>query len=220
MSICNKSEMCSLYVDGELSDVEKNIFEKHLLECSKCRVTVDKYIILKNYIVYENNPSIDLNNSFNQLVIKRKLEQFRIIYKIFSVLKRNSRIISQTSIFLFLVVLTGVLLSFTLFHIKNNAVEDYKFKPIIPISCRSNLSVKLRKMQLSDVNMFIFDEMKMSVKQYDKLNDTFNSFSSLYSQLRHNTRHSHIIHLPVLNNENVYQYKSRIPIYNTLNRHE
>jgi len=218
MSICPDPEICSLYVDGELSKDEKMNFERHVQLCSKCRHNLDFYQQIKKYISCDNIPEIDLNLSFKKLMLKQSLRNSFLLYNVFYYWKKG-RMFLKSSILTFFFTLIVV----SIISIRNNSNiknSNPTFKPIIPIACESHLPVNLKELHFSNMNTFYRYENKMNARACKNMVKTFNGFSNLYSNLETNNKHTSCITVSSMNKEGISNYHMNMPFYKSLNKNE
>ena len=75
MSTCPKEDFCCAFVDGEVSSQLKKEFEEHLSQCEKCRQSVEQFKFLKNALISDEAPVLDLDKSFEKLLFSPFVHQ-------------------------------------------------------------------------------------------------------------------------------------------------
>ena len=216
MSICPEPDVCSLYIDGELSTDEKVNFEQHMKVCSKCKDSLDSFQKLKKYMSCNDIPELDLKQSFKKLTLRQSFKKLFILYKMFYLWKRNKILfnISLTSFLFALIFITTI-------SIQNNmgiGDLDKSFKPIIPITYESRLPIELNNLRLSNMHTnFRFDK-KMNDRTYKNMLNTFNGFTNLYSNLEYGKESIYSNKISIMNRNRIVNYYTDIPFYRSLNR--
>lgn len=214
MLTCPDPEICSSYVDNELSEISKSKLELHLAECDKCNSLVNSYKRLKKLIALDEIPEIDLDASFINLQLKRNKKTLTFTYLL---LRHKLRIIAlgcSCSLLLFFLIFAIHSNMFSSFFIQNQ--PNKKFQPIIPMSYRAHKKSNPVNIDLNDINLFVDTYKRKDNKIYKNFLNGFNNFTTLYSSL--SDYNYNAITYPDRNNENYYQYVSNIPIYGSLNR--
>ena len=215
MSICPEPDVCSLYVDGELCKDERVNFERHVQECSECKNNMNSYLSLKRYIGCTAIPELDLNKSFDKLLLKQSLKKSFLLYRLFHSWKK-SKMVFNVSIATFLFAL--VFLSVLSIQNKINLTDsDEPFKPIIPIAYESHLPIELNNLRFSTINVPFNTARKMDAKTYKNMANTFNGFTNLYSNLEHGEG-CVCSRIPIINRNRIVNYSTDIPFYRSLNK--
>jgi len=216
MSICPESDICSLYVDGELSEDERIKFEQHLRFCSKCEKDVNSYIKLKKYSSCSNIPEINLEQSFKKLTLKQSAYHYFLLYRFFYCCKKNKMFMKGSVITLLfsLVLVLVISIQNRISFVDSNS----SFKPIIPIAYESHLPIHLQNIHLSSMNPSFNSRSNINVGTYKKMGNTFNSFVNLYSDLEHNEKCICRSNMPVINGARLTNYYADIPFCRSLNK--
>ena len=216
MSICPEPDVCSLYIDGELSTDEKVNFEQHMKVCSKCKDSLDSFQKLKKYMSCDDIPELDLKQSFKKLTLRKSFKRFFILYKIFYSWKKN-KVLFSVSLPLSLFGLLFV----TAISIQNNmniGDLDKSFKPIIPIAYESSLPMELDNLRLSNIHTHFRFDKKMNDRTYKNMLNTFNGFTNLYSNLEYGKESIYSNKISIMNRSGIVNYYTDIPFYRSLNR--
>jgi len=214
MLTCPDPDVCSSYVDNELSEISKTELELHLAECNKCSSLVNRYKYLKSLIALDVVPEIDLDMSFARLQSKRRRKSLTLACLL---LKHKLRVIAVSCscslllFFLFFAVYSDMFGAFFMQYHTNK-----EFQPIIPLSYKSQKRLNSVSIDLNQVNFFVNSYKRKDYKIYKNFLNGFNSFTTLYSSL--NDYSYSTIAYPDRNNIDYYQYASDIPIYGSLNK--
>ena len=214
MLTCPNPDVCSSYVDNELSEMSKTELELHLKECDRCSSLVARYKGLKKLIALDEVPEIDLDASFAKLQLKRhkKSLSFTCLF-----LKYKMKIISLgCSCSLLLFFLFFAIYSDMFGGLFMNYHPNEEFQPIIPLSYKAQKKLNPVHIDLSRANLFIDSYKRKDYKIYKNFLNGFNSFTTLYSSL--NDYNYSTLTYSDRNNTDYYQYVSNIPIYGSLNR--
>ena len=216
MSICPEQDVCSLYVDGELSAKKRESFEQHVKECRKCKHNVETYRKLKDYISCREVPEIDLKEAYDALVLKRFLKNSFLLYRLVYSWKKNKMLLKSSVVaFLFVLMLVPFI------SIRNRITEpsyNPPFKPIIPLTYESHFPANLKSLHFSSINVNLQQENNVNTQVYKNMANTFNGFSNLYSDLEHNEKCTCGSNMPVMNRAGVANYYVDMPFYNSLNK--
>jgi len=220
MSICPESDVCSLYIDGELSNTDRMQFEQHIKTCSKCKNSLNSYKRLEKCINYDDEVKIDLELSFQKLMLEKALRRSFLVYKIFYLWKKN-KLFLKSSFLIFFFFVTSVLI-ISIRNRTNITTTTAKFRPIIPVACESHLPNSLKDFHFSNMTTSFPYERNMNAQTYKNIVNTFNGFSNLYSNLEHMERHIYPARISfsannLINKIGIEHYKE-IRFYGSLNK--
>ncbi len=221
MSVCPKPEEYSAYVDGEFSGVaEKNLTE-HLSKCKKCQAIVEDYVNLKAVLSLDETPEIELEKSFDSLMLKRKLKKLKTAYVVFNILRKNIKI--EAMLFGISVLVLVSYFSISQFYLKNEntitKINNVEFIPILPVSRRVGGRIQFNDMNLREMNIFLNISKKNSINRYSNFTNTFYNFTQLYSHLNDNDALNGMTEIKI-DNSYFYQSATSSSIYANLSENE
>lgn len=216
MSTCPSEDLYCAFVDNEVPPVLKEKIELHLLQCKKCKKIHDRYKFLKDALACNEVPSLDLDQSFEKLLLKRNsIEKRR--YSFFPV-KLKYRVVASAVVGVFLFAFSFVL-------IKHNSVYDkvyslhkgeVQFTPIVPMSYRQHNNI-INNTDLHEIISIVKTDKKYNKRICKNFTNTFNSFTCLYTSLERNTD-SFFVTMPNINERFHHNYRMNIPVYANLNK--
>lgn len=218
MSTCPNEEFCCAFVDDEVSELSKKEFEEHLSKCERCKQVINRYRLLRASLVYDEVPELNLDQSFEKLLLKRNSIKKRP-YRFFSTNMKYKIIAASTVAGIFLFGFLFVLLQHNSSYDKTYILHkgEVKFTPIVPMSYRQHHNI-IPNIDLHDMTNIIKTDKKYNKKIYKNFTNTFNNFSSLYVSLENNTNDFSTI-LPNINENVPYNYRASMPIYADLNKY-
>lgn len=211
MSTCPNEELYCAYVDDEVPPILREKLEAHMLKCEKCKCLVGKYKVIRSVLVYDETPGLDLDKSFEKLILKRSsIKNNAFSFFSFS-FKTRRKLLASAVASIFMFTLLFVLL-------RNNSAYDkvftlhkgkVQFTPIVPMSYRQHGNI-ITNIDLHDMTSVVKTNKKYNKKIYKNITNTFNNFSCLYTSLESNTN-SFAITMPNINEEIPYNYGTSIP---------
>jgi hypothetical protein len=216
MSTCPNEELFCAFVDDEVPLILKEKLEEHLLQCEKCRQIINRYKFLKTSIAYNETPVLDLDKSFEKLLLKRKSTEKKY-YDIFPIRLRYKVVAS--------VVAGMFLFAFLFVLLKHNSAYDkvytlnkksVQFKPIVPMPYRQHSNV-ITHIDLRGMTSVIKTNKKSNAKIYKNFTNTFNNFTCLYAPLE-NHKDNFTVSMPSVNENLPYNYGIKMPVYVNLNK--
>ena len=218
MSTCPNEELYCAYVDDEVPPILREKLEAHMLKCEKCKCLVGKYKVIRSVLVYDETPGLDLDKSFEKLILKRSsIKNNAFSFFSFS-FKTKHKLLASAIASIFMFTLLFVLL-------RNNSAYDkvftlhrgkVQFTPIVPMSYRQHSNI-LTDIDLHDMTNVIKTDNKYNKKIYKGFTDTFNTFTSLYAPLENN-QGNFTVSMPHMNENISYNYGTNILIYTNLNK--
>ena len=216
MSTCPNEDLYCAFVDDEVSPQLEEKLKAHLSQCEKCRQIVNRYILLKDALKCKDIPDLDMNKSFEKLLLKRN----SLVVK-----KQNTfliglryKVIASAVAGVFLLAFLFVLLQHNPNYNRTYTLRknEVKFTPIVPISYKQHKNI-ISNIDLRDVTNVIKTDNKYNKKIYKGFTDTFNTFTSLYAPLENN-QGNFTVSMPHMNENISYNYGTNILIYTNLNK--
>ena len=190
MFTCPNEEFYSAFIDGEVSSQLEEKFEEHLSQCEKCRYNLERYKFLKTALVSDEVPILDLDRSFEKLLLKRNSIK-RDSHRQFLITMKYKAIIASSVAVVFLFVFFFVLLQHNSNH--NEIYNLYDMDNVIKTG-----------------NMY-------NTKIYRDFANSFNSFSVLYTPLNGDVDNFNVI-MPNVTGNIIYNYGLSVPVYTNLNK--
>ena len=218
MYTCPKEDFCCAFVDGEVSSQLKKEFEEYLSQCEKCRQSIEQFKFLKNALISNEAPVLDLDKSFEKLLFKRNSIQKDSRRK-FVIGMRYRAIVASSVAGIFLFAFLFVLLQHNSLRTKIYTLNkpQEKFTPILPISSYKQYNNSITNIDLYDMEKVLEKENKCNTKIYKDFTNTFNSFSVLYTPLNEDVNKFNVI-MPNVTGNIIYDYGLSVPNYKNLNK--
>lgn len=215
MYTCPNEDLFCAFVDNEVPPLLKKELEEHALKCKKCRQVVDRFKFLKTALVYDEKLVLDLDKSFEKLLLKRNSRKKRP-YSVFFV-GTNYKVVASAVAGIFLFVFSFVLLRHNSGYDKAYTLHkgEVHFTPIVPMSYRQHNV--LTNIDLHDMTSVIKTNKRQTNISYRNLTNTFNNFTYLYAPLEDDLNDSAIT-MPNANKNIFYNYGVKMPIYTKLNK--
>ena len=216
MSTCPNEDLYCAFVDDEVSPQLEEKLKAHLSQCEKCRQIVNRYILLKDALKCKDIPDLDMNKSFEKLLLKRNSLVVKKQNTFFIGLRY--KVIASAVAGVFLLAFLFVLLQHNPNYNRTYTLRknEVKFTPIVPISYKQHKNI-ISNIDLHDMTSIIKPNKKYNRKIYKNFNNTFNNFSCLYTSLESHTS-DFAISMPNMSNEIPYNYGTSMPIYTNLNQ--
>lgn len=218
MFTCPNEEFYSAFIDGEVSSQLEEKFEEHLSQCEKCRYNLERYKFLKTALVSDEVPILDLDRSFEKLLLKRNSIK-RDSHRQFLIAMKYKAIIASSVAVVFLFVFFFVLLQHNSNHneIYNLKKNQVKFIPILPVSAYKQHDNIITNVNLYDMDNVIKTGNMYNTKIYRDFANSFNSFSVLYTPLNEDVDNFNVI-MPNVTGSIIYNYGLSVPVYTNLNK--
>jgi hypothetical protein len=218
MFTCPNEEFYSAFIDGEVSSQLEEKFEEHLSQCEKCRYNLERYKFLKTALVSDEVPILDLDRSFEKLLLKRNSIK-RDSHRQFLIAMKYKAIIASSVAVVFLFVFFFVLLQHNSNHneIYNLKKNQVKFIPILPVSAYKQHDNIITNVNLYDMDNVIKTGNMYNTKIYRDFANSFNSFSVLYTPLNGDVDNFNVI-MPNVTGSIIYNYGLSVPVYTNLNK--
>ena len=216
MSTCPSEDLYCAFVDDEVPPILKKEIELHLSQCKKCRKICDRYKFLKDALVCDEIPSLDLNQSFEKLLLKRNSVKRRS-YDFFPA-KLKYKVLASAVAGVFLFVFSFVLVRHNSAYDKayNLHKGEVQFTPIVPMSYRQHNNI-INNIDLHEMTSIVKTDKKYNKRICKNFTNTFNSFSCLYTSLERNTD-GFLVTMPNVNEELHHNYRMSMPVYANLNK--
>ena len=163
MSICPNPELYSAYVDNEVSESLKEEVETHISNCKDCRSLVNKYRKISEFLIYDNEPELNLDISFKRLTIKRSKSKLNSYLVFLCFLKSRAKVLITSTFCLFACILIFTISQSNIMEKTDSYRANQKsadFIPILPISYGAQKKLNLKEIDIHNINMFITSDKK------------------------------------------------------------